>query len=113
MAYTTVNKQTDHFRIKTYTGNGAYGNSITFDESGNMQPDLVWIKQRGGSSGHHLYDSVRGPDKRIRPDSNQVESTNVNISLIKPLSFKPSLTLLNISANLFVPILCLIYPNNE
>ena len=79
MAYTTVNKQTDHFRIKTYTGNGAYGNSITFDESGNMQPDIVWIKQRGGSSGHHLYDSVRGPDKRIRPDSNQVESTNVNM----------------------------------
>ena len=44
-----------------------------------MQPDIVWIKQRGGSSGHHLYDSVRGPDKRIRPDSNQVESTNVNM----------------------------------
>jgi hypothetical protein len=79
MAYTTVNKQTDHFRVKTYTGNGAYGNNITFDESGNMQPDIVWIKQRGCTSGHHLYDSVRGPDKRIRPDSNAVESTGVNL----------------------------------
>ena len=79
MAYTTVNKHTDHFRTKTYSGNGAYGNNITFDESGNMQPDFVWIKQRGGTSGHHLYDSVRGPDKRIRSDSNAVESTAVNM----------------------------------
>ena len=79
MAHTTINKYTDNFRMKTYNGNGAYGNNITFDESGNMQPDFVWIKHRNGGSGHHLYDSVRGPDKRIRSDTNGVETTAVNM----------------------------------
>ena len=29
MAYTTINKSTDYFNTKLYTGNGSAGNAIT------------------------------------------------------------------------------------
>ena len=50
MAYTTINKHTDYFRTKAYTGNGTNDTAITFDESSNMQPDFVWIKNRSASA---------------------------------------------------------------
>ena len=34
-----------------------------------FQPDWVWIKNRDQTDGHHIYDSVRGVTKRIRPDT--------------------------------------------
>ena len=46
MAYSSTNKSTDNFRIKLYTGNES-ARTITYDESTNMQPDLVWLKSRG------------------------------------------------------------------
>ena len=47
MAYTTINKSTDYFNTKLYTGNGGT-NAIT---GVGFQPDWVWIKHRNGSSG--------------------------------------------------------------
>ena len=38
-----IDKPNLHFRTKLYVGTGS-ANSITYDESGNMQPDLMWIK---------------------------------------------------------------------
>ena len=72
MAYTTINKSTDYFNTKLYTGNGSAGHSIT---GVGFQPDFVWAKQRGGASGHHLYDALRGVTKRIRSDTNGAETT--------------------------------------
>ena len=40
MAYTTINKSTDYFNTKLYTGNGAT-QSIT---GVGFQPDWTWIK---------------------------------------------------------------------
>ena len=42
MAYTTINKSTDHFNTILYTGNGST-QSIT---GVGFQPDWVWIKDR-------------------------------------------------------------------
>ena len=56
MAYTTINKSTDHFNTKLWTGTGST-NALT---GVGFQPDLAWIKQRGGTTDHHLYDVVRG-----------------------------------------------------
>ena len=42
MAYTTINKSTDYFNTKLYTGNGAT-NAIT---GVGFQPDFTWIKDR-------------------------------------------------------------------
>ncbi len=56
MAFTTINKSGDYFNTKLYTGNGGT-QSIT---DVGFQPDLTWIKQRGGTTNHVLYDAVRG-----------------------------------------------------
>ena len=72
MAYTTVNKSTDYFNTKTYTGN-----SSTLNVTGvGHQPDFVWIKDRSSSGDDHaMYDAVRGATKRIRSNQNDAENT--------------------------------------
>lgn len=55
---------------KLYTGTGATQNITSFD----FQPDLVWLKDRGGYA-HVLIDSVRGADKAIYPNQTSSEST--------------------------------------
>ena len=62
MAYTTINKSSDYFRIKTYAGNSTNNTAITWDESTNMKPDFLWLKNRGASQEHWLCDSVRGAE---------------------------------------------------
>ena len=58
MAYTTIDNPELYFQVKTYTGTGS-SNALTLDGDENMQPDLVWIKERGGTANHNLTDSVR------------------------------------------------------
>jgi hypothetical protein len=62
MAYTTINKPTDYFNTKLYTGNGSAGNAIT---GVGFQPDFVWLKQRNGTEYHNFYDAIRGVTKRL------------------------------------------------
>ena len=57
MAYTTVNKSTDYFNTKLYTGDGNSTQAIT---GVGHQPDLVWLKNRSDSTWHQLIDAVRG-----------------------------------------------------
>ena len=57
--------------VTTYVGNGGT-QSIN---SLNMDPNLVWIKNRDESVSHFLYDSVRGANKYLRPDGNFTEDT--------------------------------------
>ena len=57
--------------VTLYTGNGGT-QSIN---SLNMDPDLVWIKNRDESVSHFLYDSVRGANKYLRSDGNFAEDT--------------------------------------
>ena len=63
--YTEIDNPTDFFRTKLYTGNGADGQAITYDESENMTPNFVWIKERNATSAHKLIDSVRGANKAM------------------------------------------------
>tara|TARA_Y100001963_G_C6721520_1_gene419333 strand:- start:233 stop:1288 length:1056 start_codon:yes stop_codon:yes gene_type:complete len=74
MAYTTVNKSTSHFNTKLYDGTGST-QSIT---GVGFQPDWTWIKYRGGTGGHNLFDSVRGATKRIRTNSTATEATGAD-----------------------------------
>ena len=71
MAYTTINKSTDNFNNKLYTGNGST-NAIT---GVGFQPDWTWTKRRDASGNHSLYDSVRGVTKRLETDTNDTENT--------------------------------------
>ena len=72
MAYTTINKSSEHFNTKLYTGNGS---SQSFTGVG-FQPDFVWIKRRGNAEDHAAYDAVRGVQKRITPSRDWTEGTS-------------------------------------
>jgi len=42
MAYTTINKSSDYFLAKTYTGTGNAGNTISV----GWKSDFLWLKSR-------------------------------------------------------------------
>jgi hypothetical protein len=69
MAYTTINKSTDYFNTKLYTGTDA-NLSIT---AVNFRPDLTWIKSRSATGAHQLMDAVRGASKRLASNSSGSE----------------------------------------
>jgi len=71
MAYTTINKYTDYFNTKLYTGTGST-QSIT---GVGHQPDMVWIKRRDDANGHTLWDSVRGVTKWLTTNNTNAEAT--------------------------------------
>jgi hypothetical protein len=72
MAYTTINKSTDYFNTKIYTGDGTTGQSIT---GVGFQPDLCWIKSRSAAQEHMWYDAVRGVDKLLRSNGTYADAT--------------------------------------
>ena len=71
MAYTTIDKSTDHFNTKLWTGTGS-SNALT---GVGFQPGWTWIKQRSGTENHNLFDAVRGVTKRISSNRNNAEDT--------------------------------------
>mgnify|MGYP000672057719 CR=1 FL=1 len=74
MAYTTINKPSDYFNTKLYTGNAT--NPTTISGIG-FQPDWVWTKLRaGGTEGHRLCDAVRGATKDLLSNTPSAELTN-------------------------------------
>jgi len=72
MSYTNgLDKPTDYFNTKLYTGTGS-SQSIT---GVGFQPDWVWLKGRSVAYGHTLFDVIRGATKRIESHSTNAEST--------------------------------------
>ncbi len=60
----------DYFNTVLYTGTGA-AKTIS---SLNFGPDMVWIKERNGTSWHRIIDIVRG-QKELFPNAANVESS--------------------------------------
>ena len=75
MAYTTIDNPELFFQCKLYTGTGS-SHAITLDGSEDMQPDMVWWKERTSTDYHTIVDSVRGVTKRIFTNVTEVEDTN-------------------------------------
>ena len=69
-----INKPTDYFNTKLYTGNGST-QSIT---GVGFQPDFTWIKNRSSGYSHCLYDVVRTATKRLKSNSSNAEDTDTN-----------------------------------
>ena len=69
MAYTTIDKPTDHFETELYSGSAS---DVTMDGL-DFQPDWVWLKKRSGSGDHLTYDSVRGTNKRLTINGQDAE----------------------------------------
>ena len=75
MAYTTINKSSDYFKAKTYTGNGSNGHAIT---GVGFQPDMLMMKSRTVAENGNLYDSVRGAGERLIYNSDGNQSTKTD-----------------------------------
>ena len=71
MAYTDIDKPSDYFNTKLYTGNGGT-QSIT---GVGFAPNWVWIKDRGDTGYHQVLDTVRGATKYISTNTDSVEAT--------------------------------------
>jgi len=76
MAYTTIDDPSAHFQIATYSGSGGTGgHAIVNNGNSDLQPDVVWLKQRTVASDHRLMDSTRGGNKMLEPNTTDVEAT--------------------------------------
>jgi len=75
MAYTTIDNPSEHFSIKTYSGNNTAETKST-----DFQADLLWIKCRNNARSHLLYDSTRGfgNDKHLVPNTDVAEDGDVD-----------------------------------
>ena len=69
-----INKSTDYFNTKLYTGNGST-QSIT---GVGFQPDLIWTKGRSVAENHNAYDIVRGAGERLIPNGTNAETTQTD-----------------------------------
>jgi hypothetical protein len=74
MAFTTINKSTNYFNSKLWTGTGST-NALT---GVGFQPDFTWIKSRSDSLSHALFDAVRGTTKVLNSNANSAEYTNTD-----------------------------------
>ena len=80
-AFTTIDDPSAYFKVQIYTGNGSDNHAITFDDTDtDMQPDMVWIKNRDATDTHLIFDSVRGATKYVTPSEhpNPTEVTDTD-----------------------------------
>ena len=81
MAYTTIDNPELYFQVKLFTGNGST-QSLTLDGDEDMQPDLLWFKQRDGTGNHAVFDAVRGTTgsvyRRLITEGDGAEDTAAN-----------------------------------
>ena len=75
MAYTTINDPSAQFQAVLWTGDSADDRSITNTGNANLQPDVVWIKNRNSNQNHYLYDSTRGANVQLLPADSAGETT--------------------------------------
>ena len=71
MAYTAIDKPSDYFVTKLYTGTG----SSLANTGVGFQSDFTWIKGRSGTTEHVLTDAVRGVTKELNSNDNTAEET--------------------------------------
>ena len=81
MAYSTIKDPSAHFQTALYAGNNTTDHNITNDGNSDLQPDLVWIKQRTSDNPHVLQDTSRGFNGsglafNLQTNSTAVEGTN-------------------------------------
>ena len=77
MAYTTINKSSEHFNTKLYTGNGG---TQTISGIG-FQPDFTWVKSRNYGYYHYLQDAVRGSSNVLYTNNNDAQATGVTAGI--------------------------------
>jgi len=72
MAYTNIDDPSAYFQTALYTGNGST-QSITNDGNSDLQPDLIWAKNRNDAYDNVLGDSTRGAGLTLISNSTSAE----------------------------------------
>jgi len=75
MAYTDIDDPSAYFQTAIWSGTGS-ALSVTFDGNSDMQPDMVWVKNRTVDSNHRLSDSVRGTSSHLVPDDTAAQDNS-------------------------------------
>ena len=75
MAYTTIDDPSAYFQTDLYTGDGSTTQAQTFDGNSDMQPNMVWIKERSEARSHVLFDSVRGVTVQLNANDTASDAT--------------------------------------
>ena len=76
MAFTNINKSSDHFTTHIYTGSNSAPNAQT---GIGHQPDSVWIKPRNLANSHRWHSTLlTAPDYYVMPENTDAEATNDN-----------------------------------
>ena len=99
MAYTTINKSSEHFDTKLYSGTGSAQDITGLD----FQPDWNWIKRRNTTGSHRIQDAVRGSTKYLASNStdNEVDAGDVDAFLSNGFSLDGSATAYNASGSTY------------
>ena len=75
MAYTTIDDPSVYFQSVLWQGNGSSGRAITLDGNSDLQPDLVWVKDKTDTEAHKLFNTISGATKSVRSQDNSIEAT--------------------------------------
>jgi hypothetical protein len=67
-----INKPTDYFNTKLYTGTGAEHNITGV----GFKPDWTWIKERNTATSHRVFDIIRGATVEMFTDLSDGESSD-------------------------------------
>jgi hypothetical protein len=78
MAYTTIDDPSAYFQSILWTGNDTDGRALTNDGNSDLQPDLVWLKNRDAGYNHIWTDSTRGVTKNLYSNLTNAEATVSN-----------------------------------
>ncbi len=75
-AYTAIDDPEAYFQTVIYTGNGSNPRTITLPGDTDMQPDMLFQKNRGENNGWTVADAVRGANITLFSDSAAAEVTD-------------------------------------
>ena len=76
MAYTTIDDPEAYFQVNTYTGDGNDNRDLVLPGDTDMQPDMIWTKNRDTTDPHTIVDAVRGGTKTLFSNDDAAEGTN-------------------------------------
>jgi hypothetical protein len=79
MAYTAIDDGSKNFQTTLYTGNNDV-QVVTNTGNSNLQPDLVWLKNRTDARWHRLLDSSRGTAKNLYSNEDDAEGTESSLT---------------------------------
>ena len=86
MAYTVIDKATDHFKTVLYTGTHSSVPTITV----GFKSDFLWMKSRTQTYDHNVLDTTRGGSSKIFPNKTDKQSTTGDSVTFNATTFQPS-----------------------